>query len=331
MTMRIAILCNDRLALPAIGALLSSGKVVAVAMPAREQDTKIIVQRLCADAGTPFRLFHKNNFGRELVLWLHTHQPDVVLVKTFPWKIPLAALSLPEHGFINFHYAPLPAWRGPNPLFWMVRNRAAMAGISVHRMDEHYDTGPLLLQLPVPLQADMSLGVLFTQLAYAGMDATNYLLQQLAAGNLTAIPQDHSQAKWYPRPVAADLIIDWHTMPAATVVALVKACNPWNKGAVTYWNGWTFGITDASQGPVAKLYLPDAAPGTIVALDPAQGLLVACADGQCIRVAVIYTEEGFFAGHQLAMFGIKQYDRLGAIATTSVSGETVQEEVSLLG
>jgi len=327
MNMRIAILCNDRLALPAINALLSSGRVVAVAMADKTSETHLLVQRLCRDTNTPFQLFRKNDFGRALILWLHAFHPDVVLVKTFPWKIPLAALSLPEHGFINFHYAPLPAWRGPNPLFWMIRNRAQVAGISVHRMDEHYDTGPLLLQLPVPLQADISFGILYTQLAYAGVNATSILLQQLATGTARAVPQDHRKAKWYPRPAAADLMIDWHTMPAASILSLVKACNPWNKGAATTWKGWTFGITEAALW-AADQHIQDTAAGTIVALDAEQGLIIACADGRLIRVGVIYTEEGFFEGHQLALFGIRQYEQLGTAAPVPL--EAVPEEVSLL-
>jgi methionyl-tRNA formyltransferase len=330
MTMRIAILCNDRLALPAIAALLTSGTVVAVAMPARTSETRLLVQGLCAEHQIPFSVFRKKDFGLQLVNWLHSHQPDVVLVKTFPWKIPAAALSLPKHGFINFHYAPLPAWRGPNPLFWMILNRVSMAGVAVHRMDASYDTGPVLLQLPVPMQADMTMGVLGTQLAYAGVDATNFLLQGLAAGSLSAIPQDHTQAQWYRKPVAADLMIDWERMPAPTIQALVNACNPWNKGAATSWKGWRFGITDTTVLPASDATINNTvSAGTIVALDAVNGLQVACCDGQLIRADVIYCEEGFFTGHRLGLFGLKQYDQLGSYADAPVP-VSVHEEVSLL-
>jgi methionyl-tRNA formyltransferase len=314
-TMRIAILCNDRIALPATAALVASGMVVAVGMTAGTSETKLLVQRLCTSKNIPFKAFRKNEFGLELVNWLHSHQPDVVLVKTFPWKIPAAALSLPQHGFINFHYAPLPAWRGPNPLFWMVLNRESMAGVTVHRMDASYDTGPVLLQLPVPM-ADMTMGMLCTQLAYAGADATSFLLQGLAKGVLSDIPQDHTQAQWHRRPAAADLIIDWAQMPAATIQALVRACNPWNKGAGTSWKGWSFGITDAMVLPPSGNAI-NHAPGTIVVLDAVNGLQIACCDKQLLRVDVAYCEEGFFAGYRLGMFGLKQNDQLGINITFS--------------
>lgn len=330
MTMRIAILCNDRLALPATAALLASGRVVTVAMPDRTSETRLLVQNLCTERNIPFQVFKKKDFGLQLVNWLHSHQPDVVLVKTFPWKIPAAALSLTTYGFINFHYAPLPAWRGPNPLFWMILNRVPMAGITVHKMDTSYDTGPVLLQLPVPMQADMTIGILGTQLAYAAVDATNFLLQGLITGSLSPVPQDHTQAQWYRRPVAADMVIDWSRMPAVTVQALVNACNPVNKGAATSWKGWCFGITNTSILPASGDAINKTVnAGTIVKLDAVNGLQVICCDGQLIKADVVYCEEGFFAGHRLGLFGLKQYDQLGTGADTPVSAP-IQEKLSLL-
>lgn len=320
---RIAILCNDRVALPALGALLETGRVVAVAMPDHFQEARPVVQQLCAQAGISCCFLTKKYLEQQLTNWLHDHQPGVVLVKTFPWKIPASVLTIPLHGFINFHYAPLPAWRGPAPLFWMIRDRVPMAGITVHKMEVEFDTGPVILQCPLPLLPEFTHGILYTQLAYAGVQVTGQLLQQLEAGTVQAIPQQHSQARWHCRPVAADLVVHWDRQTAPEVHALVKACNPWNKGAATSWNGWTFGITDTSLLPAA--ITATVPPGTIVELDPVKGCLVACKQGQLIKVEVMYSEEGFFPGHQLAVFGIKKNDRLCAVAGAPVKVTTEQE------
>src|SRR5689334_15249724 len=117
--MRIAILCNDRLAFPALDYLLSTGFTVAVAMPLREHENQLLVRDKCRKANIPFELFSKKNFHDDIMDWLGRYKPDVVLVKTFPFLIPEKALALPRYGFVNFHYAPLPQWRGSNPLFWM--------------------------------------------------------------------------------------------------------------------------------------------------------------------------------------------------------------------
>src|ERR1051325_2679141 len=105
--MRIAILCNDRVALPALDYLIQTGRVVAVGMSDRPSETHSLVNNKCAEANLPFALFSKKNFACAITEWLTAYTPDVVLVKTFPYLIPPEALAIPAHGFINFHYAPL--------------------------------------------------------------------------------------------------------------------------------------------------------------------------------------------------------------------------------
>lgn len=74
-------------------------------------------------------------------------------------------------------------------------------------------------------------------------------------------------------------------------------------GIPTALNGWAFGICDASpvqlNGDVTGII-----PGTIVALDVQNGMLVYCKDGLGLKVEVINTAEGFFPGYKLAMWGV---------------------------
>jgi methionyl-tRNA formyltransferase len=244
--MRIAILCNDRLGLPALQHLLQQQLVVAIGTSDRVGETTLLLKQISTDAHIPFQVFEKNNLEGTLTLWLQQHQPDVVLVKTFPWKISASVLSTPKFGFINFHYAPLPAFRGTNPLFWMIRNRESTGGVTVHQMDEKLDTGDVLLAKEVPIYPEASFGMLIAQLAYTGLELIMPLLQGLVNGTLKPTKQDATKSKWYSQPQPKDLLIDWKTMTSWEVRALVKACNPWQKGAVTRYKGWTFGITDAS-------------------------------------------------------------------------------------
>lgn len=306
--MRIAVLCNDRIALPAIDQLLTARLLVAIGMPDRVHETGMIVKNKCDQYKISLQLFNKKDFSQKIIMWLDEHRPDVVLVKTFPFLIPREAIVMPKYGFINFHYAPLPEWRGPNPLFWMIRNRVTTGGVTVHRMNENYDAGPVLLQQPVYCSPDTSFGLFYTQLAYAGANLTAPLLFGLSQGNLSEKEQDHTQAKWYGHPSPSDLLIDWKTMSAEEIKALVKACNPWNKGAATRWKGWTFGITYASvkEDPLSA----NAEPGTILSVDGSGGLTVATKDGKAILAEIVYCEEGFYPGHYLGTFGLQKNDQL---------------------
>ncbi|MGZ3861727.1 MAG: methionyl-tRNA formyltransferase [Bacteroidia bacterium] len=307
--MRIALLCNDRLALPALNYLAAKKNVIAAGVTDRVSETQLHVRQMCKQAGVPLMQFGKKDFNEQLKNWLLEYKPDVVLVKTFPFRIPADSLAIPKQGFINFHYAPLPEWRGSNPLFWMIRNRATEAGVCVHKMNRDFDSGDIILQHHIPLSKETTFGLLCTQLAYLGVELTQVLLQQMSQGTLNSVEQDNSKAKWYGRPKPADLFINWNTMDAEEICALAKACNPWNKGAATTGNGWVFGISEASI--VTQVVTQNLQPGTIIELNEETGLLIACRDNKVIEAEVIYCEEGFFPGKKLTFFGLKKGLQLG--------------------
>lgn len=301
--MKLLVLCNDRLALPALNQLIQSRLVSGIGMTERESEVQLIISALAVQHNIPITFFQKKKFGTDLHAWLEEHNPDAVLVKTFPWKIPADLLDLPRFGFINFHYAPLPQWAGPNPLFWMIRNREQEAGVTVHRMETEVDKGPVILQKKIPVPTDITFGMLSSQLAYTGLELTGDLLDAMTKNTLNYAVQDHSLSRWHERPSPADLSVNWKNMSAQEITALVNACNPWNKGAAATLNNWTVGFTHVT--PVA-MNTGNALPGTIILLDAQQGLCIACKDNTALRVDIFYTEEGFLPGWMLARFGIRK-------------------------
>jgi methionyl-tRNA formyltransferase len=304
---RIAVLCNDRVALPALDYLINTGLAIAVGMPERVSETQVIVSQKCKQAHIPFQTFCKKNLTESITAWLTTYQPDVVLVKTFPFLIPAAVLKIPKHGFINFHYAPLPAWRGANPLFWMLRQGEKNGAVTVHEMTAAYDEGDILAEQPVLIGHNVNFGILYSQLAHIGIQLTMQLINNLYTEKIQRKKQDHSKAQWYGHPKPADLFIDWQTMKAEQIIGLVRACNPWNKGAATRWKNWPFGITYAS---VASQPVIGSNPGTILSMDTQTGFTIASRDGKAIIAEVIYCEEGFYPGYCMSAFGLKKSDQL---------------------
>jgi methionyl-tRNA formyltransferase len=91
-------------------------------------------------------------------------------------------------------------------------------------------------------------------------------------------------------------------MDASEIRALVNATNPWNRGAIVRYRGWTFALADVS---ISDFQVPaGTAPGTILTLNEQEGLIISCKSEQAIRVEVFYTEEGFFTGFRLKTFGL---------------------------
>ena len=70
---------------------------------------------------------------------------DCVFVLTFPWKIPEELFNLAPKGFINFHYALFPKYKGADPIFWQIKNNEKEGGLTIHIMNSELDEGPIIL------------------------------------------------------------------------------------------------------------------------------------------------------------------------------------------
>jgi methionyl-tRNA formyltransferase len=82
---------------------------------------------------------------------LHAYQPDVVVCWGAPWLVQPEALSVPPFGWLNLHPSALPKHRGPTPLPWALRAGDPVIGVTWHRMDSGFDTGPIFAQGLVPV------------------------------------------------------------------------------------------------------------------------------------------------------------------------------------
>lgn len=299
--MRIAIICNDRLGLPALQQLVQNRLVQAVATSDRSPEMIGIMKLVTQQGGVPSTIFKKNNFENDLTDWLSKYQPDLVMVMTFPFRIPDSALRIPKFGFINFHYAPLPEFRGSNPLFWMIKEGLTAGGVTVHKMDHDFDTGPILLQERVEFPSHVTFGLASTLLGHAGARLAVQLIHAISSGSMKETEQPKTPQRWYGRPTAKDLIIDWKNLSAPEIISLINACNPWLKGAPTYWRGTPINIISASMCESEEKH--NAIPGTILQISEL-GLIVACKESTAMNIHVIYIEQGYYAGHELQRFGL---------------------------
>lgn len=135
----------------------------------------------------------------EIIAKMRELAPDLVICSCFPWRIPPALLAVARQGWWNLHPSLLPAYRGPDPLYWQQRARETATGVSLHLMDEGFDTGPILGRRPVKLP----LADLYESEQILGAEAGRlvvHALQQLMAGQLVAQAQDESQASYQSLP-----------------------------------------------------------------------------------------------------------------------------------
>lgn len=313
--MRVAILTNSMLSVPAIDFLGKGGKLVSVGLPVRDDKTEDAEQVTYTAAAhkVPVTLLNRSGFRGQLTTWLESCRPDVVFVFTFPFKIPSACLELPTHGFINFHFGLLPEYRGADAIFWQIRNLAKTGGISVHRMTEEIDKGPVYLIHKVPLTSADTYGSHLLNLSFAAVSVVQKIIESLKQGAQPSIEQNENLACYYPRPALADVLINW-SRPAAEIIALINACNPWNKGAGTYMNGYPLKIIAASVNNGFSTPA-QVKPGTITFADGNKGSVACCGSGESLNLDILFCNNSFLTGSQFASLGISP----GMIFDTPVS------------
>jgi methionyl-tRNA formyltransferase len=201
-------------------------------MPESDRDETEQLVALLAQTDNVPQWLTQTGLADELTVWVTTLRPVAVLVLTFPWRIPAMVLNVPPQGFINVHFAPLPAYRGPAPTFWQIRNGETIGAVTVHRMTADFDAGAVLVTVPVPIGSSDTYGLHQAQLALAGVVAGQQLLAGLRGEvPLPEQPQEEAKATYWLRPVLADLCVDWEA-PAEHIAHLVRAANPWNRGAL---------------------------------------------------------------------------------------------------
>jgi methionyl-tRNA formyltransferase len=305
--LKVIILCNNPIALPGIKEFLFYGKVGALVTTRQNQEMQVLLTQLAEGTGVPVLQVDKKNLVAELKNAIDRYKVTAGLIMTFPYILPKNILELPEKGFINFHYGLLPQCRGPQPILWHILNNDAEAGITLHRLDEGIDTGPVVLQEKLLLGPADTYGILQSKLAHLGAKSAATLFKILSFGSIIpSIAQDETKAKYYKNPTSENLTISFKTMDSDQIIRIINACNPWNKAAGANLNNWVFGITEAE---ISNTVADEAiTPGTIAVVNKENGLLVKTKDEKLLKINIIYLQEGFFSGERLVDFGIKPGD-----------------------
>jgi methionyl-tRNA formyltransferase len=141
----------------------------------------------------------------------HHCRPEFLFVACFPFRLPAALLQWPTQWAINLHPSLLPAYRGPNPVFWQLRNGESHTGISLHLLSEALDAGPVLAQKRVGFPQGASADELDTLLAQQGTEALcENLCDAIPAQTLNAREQDPHTATYQPLPTPEDYVLDNH-------------------------------------------------------------------------------------------------------------------------
>lgn len=140
--------------------------------------------------------------------------------------IPKSILDSFKHGMINVHTSLLPKYRGASPIQHALMNGDTETGVTIMRMNEGLDTGPILLQKKVAIAPDDMYVTLDKKLADVGLKALLEALPAYISGDLKPVAQDESQATTCKKLSRDDGRIDWHKS-AEQVYNQYRGLHPW--------------------------------------------------------------------------------------------------------
>lgn len=196
-------------------------------------------------------------------------EPDLGVVVAYGHILRREVLELPPRGMINVHASLLPRFRGAAPIQHAILAGDRETGVSIMRMEEGMDTGPVLHRVSTPIGDDETGGTLTGRLAELGATALVETVSLIAAGLERAQPQDESLATYAPKIDRETARLDWAN-DAPRLQRQVRAFDPvpgaWTSLAATPVK--LFGAIPA---------VGSGEPGTI--LTATDRLVVACGSG----------------------------------------------------
>ena len=150
---------------------------------------------------------------------IRSARPDRILSYFYPRKIPPAVLALAPA--MGTHPSLLPRWRGPDPYFWTILSGDSRSGVTLHRLDEDYDTGALLESRSLEVRPDENAWSLARRLDRLALPL---IVSAATREELDGVKQT-GDATLAPEPSDDELTIDWKK-PATEIARLVRAAAP---------------------------------------------------------------------------------------------------------
>lgn len=258
--------------LPLAALLLArDGHEVALAALSR---TDAVGRRRIKRVLGPDRVLERPKAGSPALLErVRALKPDLLVSWFWTTRLPMPLARAARLGGIGAHPSLLPRHRGPDPTYWAIASGDAETGVTVHRIEEEYDTGEILAQERLAIDPAWSAWELARALDRPSLRLLRRTVARFARGEaIAAVPQDPALATQAPFPDDEATALRW-TWPTAHVLRQIRALSP-APGAWTEIEGAIVVVTRAA--PASKF--PKA-------LEPGEGAVV---DGS----AVVRTADG---------------------------------------
>ena len=288
--MRVIFMGTPDFAVPSLEALLTKHEVVLVVTQPdkpKGRGKKMVptpVKACALEHGIPVLQPEKVK-EPEFVEQLRSYEPDLIAVTAFGQILSEPILEMPKYGCINVHGSLLPKYRGAAPMQWSIIDGEKVTGITTMYMAKGLDSGDMLLKAEVEITDEDTFATIHDKMAVTGANLLLDTLDQLEAGTLERIPQDHDAATYAPMITKETGHIDW-SKNRQDIINLIRGLNP-VPAAYTIYEEEVLKIFGAVMSDVQA---DGAANGEIVAVVK-KGFVVKCGDG-CLLITEVQARGG---------------------------------------
>lgn len=288
--MRVIFMGTPDFAVPSLEALLTKHEVVLVVTQPdkpKGRGKKMVptpVKACALEHGIPVLQPEKVK-EPEFVEQLRSYEPDLIVVTAFGQILSEPILEMPKYGCINVHGSLLPKYRGAAPMQWSIIDGEKVTGITTMYMAKGLDSGDMLLKAEVEITDEDTFATIHDKMAVTGANLLLDTLDQLEAGTLERIPQDHDAATYAPMITKETGHIDW-SKNRQDIINLIRGLNP-VPAAYTIYEEEVLKIFGAALSDVQA---DSAANGEIVAVVK-KGFVVKCGDG-CLLITEVQARGG---------------------------------------
>lgn len=213
----------------------------------------------------------------EFVDGLKSFAPDLLVIAAYGRILPSAVLSVARIMPLNVHASLLPKFRGASPIEGAILAGESESGVTIMRVTERMDAGPILLQRKIPIAPDETQGSLKEKLAELGGAALLETLSLLRRREVDETEQVESLATYTSPIKKEDAIIDWQA-DAVLIERMVRAYDPWpvarTKLGADELLVWRVAVIAQQEAGTDST---TASPGTLVKIKPAP--IVQCGRG----------------------------------------------------
>ena len=207
--------------------------------------------------------------------FLNSLDADLAIVVAYGQIIPKKFLSLTKTGFINIHASLLPKWRGAAPIQRSIMNLDQETGISIMRIAEKLDTGPVCNNYKIQLNENLNALEISEKLSNLAAEKILNNLDDILEDKANFVEQDHLNATYASKIQKTEGQINWDEN-AEKIIGKINGLYP-SPGAFFIFNGERYKILKAQIGRA------QGNPGSVLS----DNLEIACGNNQSIIVKEI--------------------------------------------